>query len=38
VNAIVAFSDAKVSVSSGKLNKVFVVEKSGLVPLLKSLE
>jgi len=37
VTPIVAFSDAKVSVPSGKLQKVYVVEKSRLVVLLKSL-
>jgi hypothetical protein len=37
VTPIVAFSDAKVSVSAGKVQKVYVVEKSKLVALLKSL-
>ncbi|MCY7321991.1 MAG: NERD domain-containing protein [Phormidesmis sp. CAN_BIN36] len=37
VSPIVAFSDAKVSVPSGKSKKVYVVEKSKLVALLKSL-
>jgi hypothetical protein len=37
VTPIVAFSDAKVSVPSGKLQKVYVVAKSRLIPLLKSL-
>ncbi len=37
VTPIVAFSDAKVSVPSGKLQKVYVVSKSRLAPLLKSL-
>lgn len=37
VTPIVAFSNAKVSVRSGKLQKVYVVAKSRLVPLLKSL-
>lgn len=37
VTPIVAFSDAKVSVPAGKLQKVYVVEKSRLVLLLKSL-
>ena len=37
VTPIVAFSNAKVSVPSGKLQKVYVVEKSRLVSLLKSL-
>ncbi|MBW4647463.1 MAG: NERD domain-containing protein [Kastovskya adunca ATA6-11-RM4] len=37
VTPIVAFSDAKVSVPAGKLQKVYVVEKSRLVTLLKSL-
>jgi hypothetical protein len=34
---IVAFSDAKVSIPTGKLLKVYVVEKSNLVSLLKDL-
>jgi hypothetical protein len=33
----VAFSNAKVSIPSGKSKKVHVVEKSKLVSLLKSL-
>lgn len=37
VTPIVAFSDAKVSISAGKVQKVYVVEKSKLVALLKSL-
>lgn len=37
VTPIVAFSDAKVSIPSGKSKKVYVVEKSRLVSLLKSL-
>lgn len=37
VTPIVAFSNAQVSVPSGKLQKVYVVEKSKLLPLLKSL-
>jgi hypothetical protein len=37
VTPVVAFSDAKVSVPSGKLKKVYVVEKYRLVSLLKSL-
>jgi hypothetical protein len=37
VTPIVAFSDAKVLVPTGKLQKVYVVEKGKLVPLLKSL-
>jgi Nuclease-related domain len=37
VTPIVAFSDAKVSVPSGKLQKVCVVSKSRLISLLKSL-
>jgi hypothetical protein len=37
VTPIVAFSDAKVSVPAGKLQKVYVVEKSRLITLLKSL-
>lgn len=37
VTPIVAFSDARVSVPSGKLQKVYVVEKARLVALLKSL-
>jgi hypothetical protein len=37
VTPIVAFSDAKVSVPSDKLQKVYVVEKSRLLLLLKSL-
>lgn len=37
VTPIVAFSNARVSVSSGRLQKVYVVEKSRLVSLLKSL-
>jgi hypothetical protein len=37
VTPIVAFSDAKVLVPSGKLQKVYVVSKSKLIPLLKSL-
>jgi hypothetical protein len=37
VTPIVAFSDARVLVSAGKLQKVYVVEKSRLVSLLKSL-
>jgi cysteine synthase len=37
VTPIVAFSNAKVSISSGKLQKVYVVSKSQLIPLLKSL-
>jgi hypothetical protein len=37
VTPIVAFSNAKVSVPPGKLQKVYVVEKSKLVSLLQSL-
>ncbi|MDX2216415.1 MAG: nuclease-related domain-containing protein [Oculatellaceae cyanobacterium bins.114] len=37
VTPVVAFSNAKVSVPIGKLQKVYVVEKSRLVSLLKSL-
>ena len=37
VTPIVAFSQAKVSVPNGKLQNVYVVEKSRLVGLLKSL-
>lgn len=37
VTPIVAFSNAKVSVPSGKLRDVYVVEKTQLVALLKSL-
>jgi len=37
VTPIVAFSDARVSVPPGKLKNVYVVEKSRLVSLLKSL-
>jgi hypothetical protein len=37
VTPIVTFSDAKVLVPSGKVQKVYVVEKSRLVSLLKSL-
>ncbi|TVQ17580.1 MAG: NERD domain-containing protein [Leptolyngbya sp. DLM2.Bin15] len=37
VTPILAFSDAKVSVSANKLRKVYVVEKSKLISLLKSL-
>ncbi|NJL90171.1 MAG: NERD domain-containing protein [Coleofasciculaceae cyanobacterium SM2_1_6] len=37
VTPIVAFSDAKVTVPAGKVQKVYVVEKSKLVALLKSL-
>ena len=37
VTPIVAFSDAKVLIPTGKLQKVHVVEKSKLVSLLKSL-
>ena len=37
VTPIVAFSKAKVSISSNKVQKVYVVEKSKLVTLLKSL-
>ncbi|MEA5620410.1 NERD domain-containing protein [Cronbergia sp. UHCC 0137] len=37
VTPIVAFSDAKVSVPSGKVQKVYVVEKAKLISLLKSL-
>jgi len=37
VTPIVAFSHAKVLIPPGKLQKVYVVEKSRLVPLLKSL-
>lgn len=37
VTPIIAFSDAKVLVSNGKLQKVYVVEKSRLVALLRSL-
>ena len=37
VTPIVAFSNAKVLVPPGKLQKVYVVEKSRLVSLLKSL-
>ncbi len=37
VTPIVAFSNAQVSVPSGKLQKVYVVSKSRLIPLLKSL-
>jgi Nuclease-related domain len=37
VTPIVAFSDAKVSVPNEKVRKVYVVEKSRLVSLLKSL-
>lgn len=37
VTPIVAFSNAKVLVPTGKSNKVYVVEKSRLVSLLKSL-
>lgn len=38
VTAIVAFSNARVSILSNKVQKVYVVEKAKLVPLLKSLE
>ena len=37
VTPIVAFSNAQVSVPSGKLQKVYVVSKAKLIPLLKSL-
>jgi Nuclease-related domain len=37
VTPIVAFSDARVLVTDGKLQKVYVVEKSRLVALLRSL-
>jgi len=37
VTPIVAFSDARVSIASGKLQKVYVVEKASLVSLLRSL-
>lgn len=37
VTPIVAFSDAKVSIPSGKLQKVYVVEKGRLASLLRSL-
>lgn len=37
VTPIVAFSDAKVAIASEKLQKVYVVEKSALVLLLRSL-
>jgi Nuclease-related domain len=37
VSPSIAFSNAKVSVPSGKLQKVYVVSKSRLIPLLKSL-
>ena len=37
VTPILAFSEARVHVPSNRLRKVYVVEKSGLVPLLKSL-
>ena len=37
VTPIVAFSNARVLVPTGKSNKVYVVEKSRLVLLLKSL-
>lgn len=37
VTPIIAFSEAKVSVPSNRLRKVYVVEKSRLVSLLKSL-
>jgi hypothetical protein len=37
VTPIVAFSDAKVSVPTGKFKNVYVVEKSRLVSLLNSL-
>lgn len=37
VTPIVAFSEAKVSIPSGKVQKVYVVDKSRLMPLLKSL-
>jgi Nuclease-related domain len=37
VTPIVAFSDAKVSVPSGKLQKVYVVSTSRLIPLIRSL-
>jgi len=37
VTPIVAFSNAKILVPTGKLKKVYVVEKSRLVTLLKSL-
>ena len=37
VTPILAFSDARVSVSSSKVNKVYVVERSQLVSLLKTL-
>jgi hypothetical protein len=37
VTPIVAFSDAKVLIPAGKLQKVYIVEKSKLVSLLKSL-
>jgi hypothetical protein len=38
VTPILAFSEAKVSVPSNRLRKVYVVEKSRLVSLLKSLD
>jgi hypothetical protein len=37
VTPVLAFSDAKVSIPSGKLQKVYVVSKPRLIPLLKSL-
>jgi Holliday junction resolvase-like predicted endonuclease len=37
VTPIVAFSNAQVSVPAGKLQKVYIVSKSRLIPLLKSL-
>jgi hypothetical protein len=37
VTPIIAFSEAKVSVPSNRLRKVYIVEKSRLVSFLKSL-
>ncbi|MEP0913323.1 NERD domain-containing protein [Leptolyngbya sp. GB1-A1] len=37
ITAIVAFSNARVSMQSNKIQKVYVVEKSELIPLLKTL-
>lgn len=37
VTPIIAFSQAKVAVQTGKIRGVYVVEKSGLISLLKSL-
>ncbi len=37
VTAIVAFSNAKVAISSNRVHKVYVVDKAKLIPLLQSL-